>query len=86
MDLFQPRPSVNPEQTARIQSWVRRRLSLEDNAVVMISELRCSEPGCPPLETVIAVLDGPGQKRQAKFHKATGEIGPADIESAAWKV
>jgi hypothetical protein len=84
MNLFQPRPSASPEQNGRIQSWVRNRLSLDEDTVVTVSELRCSEPGCPPLETLIAVLDGPGKRRQVKFHKPAAEIALADIESAVW--
>jgi hypothetical protein len=81
MNFFQPKPS-DPEQTLQIQSWVRNRLSLDEDAVVIVSELRCSEPGCPPLETLIGVLDGPGQTRQFKFHKPIAEITSADLESA----
>ena len=46
----------------------------------MVSELRCSEPGCPPLETMIAVLDGPGRRRQFKFHKPIADVTQDDIE------
>ena len=84
MNLFQPKPSAHPEQTLQIQSWVRDSLSLDDEIVVIVSELRCSEPGCPPLETMIAVLDGPGQRRLFKIHKAIAEITLADIGSATW--
>jgi hypothetical protein len=82
MSLFEPKRSPNTERIAEIRSWVRDRLSLSDDTVIMVSELRCSEPGCPPLETLVAVLDGPGQRRQFKFHKPIIEITIADIESA----
>src|ERR1700741_3660775 len=70
MSLFQQQPAANPDRRSEFQAWVRRVLNLEDDAVVMISELRCSEPGCPPLETVIAVLGGPRQGRPGAFPKA----------------
>jgi hypothetical protein len=82
MNLFQQKPSANPEQALQIRSWVREWLSLDENAVVMVSELQCSEPGCPPLETMVAVLEGPGKRRQFKFHKPIAEITADDIDSA----
>jgi len=82
MNLFDPKPTANPEQIRKIQFWVRDRLNLDEETVVMVSELRCSEPGCPPLETLIAVLDGPGQRRQFRFHKTIAEMAPNDIDSA----
>jgi len=80
MSLFDPKPPANTEQIRQIQSWVKDRLELDEEAIVMVSELRCSEPGCPPLETMIAVLDGPGQRRQFKFHKAIAEMTTDDID------
>jgi hypothetical protein len=49
---------------------------------LLVSELHCSEPGCPPLETMVAVLEGPGKRRQFKFHKPIAEITSDDIHSA----
>jgi hypothetical protein len=81
MNLFEPKPPGNADRIIRIRTWVRELLSIGDDVVIMVSELRCSEPGCPPLETLIAILDGPGQRRQFKFHKSVAEITAADIES-----
>jgi hypothetical protein len=58
---------------------VREKFGLGDDVVVMVTELRCSEPGCPPLETVIAILDVPGSKRQYKLHKGAGDVAVEDI-------
>jgi len=85
MNFFQPRSTSNPEQALQIQARVRRVLSLDEHVTVMVSELRCSEPGCPPLETVIAILDGPGRRRQSRFHKSIAEITTEDIASAIWQ-
>jgi len=80
MNLFDPKPPANTEKILQIQCWVRDRLALDEETIVMVSELRCSEPGCPPLETLIAVLDGPRQSRQFKFHKTIAELTPNDID------
>ena len=84
MNFFQPRSGVDTERNLQIQTWVRNRLQLGEDTVVMVSELQCSEPGCPPLETMVAVLDGPGQRRRFKFHKSIAEITADDIQSADW--
>lgn len=81
MDLFGGGAKPSPARIAQVKSWVREQLHLDEEAVVMVTELRCSEPGCPPLETVIAVLDGPGQRRQQKLHKGVAEITVEDIAS-----
>jgi hypothetical protein len=79
MDLFRSRQSAGVEQISRIKEWVATQFDLGPDAVVMVSEVRCSEPGCPPLETIIAVLEGCGDRRQAKLHKAVQEIDANDI-------
>jgi len=84
MDLFggaAPRPDA--AQVAKVKEWVRERFQLSQDAVVMVTELRCSEPGCPPLETVIAILSGPGSTRQHKMHQGVAEITREDIHSIA---
>ena len=46
----------SPEHSAaldRVREWVRARFSLGDTAI-MVAEVACTTPGCPPIETVIA--------------------------------
>ncbi len=57
-----------------IKAWVIEALALSEEATVMVTELACKEPGCPPIETVIAVLRGPGDTTQFKAHRAAGEL------------
>lgn len=79
MDLFgSARP--DPAQIVRIKEWVAQRFSLPAESVVMVSELRCSEPGCPPLETMIAIVEGPGRRRHVKLHKSAAEITAVDVD------
>jgi hypothetical protein len=37
----------------RVRAWVRARFSLGDGAI-LVAEVACAVPGCPPIETVIA--------------------------------
>ncbi len=52
---------------------------------VMVTELRCTEPGCPALETVIAILDTPGQPRQHKLQKPLADVTISDDVCASAK-
>jgi hypothetical protein len=78
MDLFAERPKLNPEAAAALKVRVRQMLKLPEDAVVMITELRCTEPGCPPLETVIVVM-ADGESKQYKIHKAMVDLQDADL-------
>ena len=45
-----------PEHSAaldRVREWVRARFSLGEGAI-LVAEVACAVPGCPPIETVIA--------------------------------
>jgi hypothetical protein len=68
--------------TARIKRWVGELFALSDDAAVMVTELHCSEPGCPPLETVIAILSENGN-RQHKLHKSIEEVAEDDVRRLA---
>jgi len=46
----------SPDRTAaheRVRAWTRARFKLADDKTIMVSEIACSVPGCPPVETHI---------------------------------
>lgn len=49
-------------QAAHIAQLVRTLLRLPDDVAVTVQQLSCREPGCPPVETVIAVLRAPARR------------------------
>jgi hypothetical protein len=67
----------------RIKSWAREVFDPEGGATILVSELACSEPGCPPIETVIAILRGPQAHEKYKIHRPSAEITRADIVALA---
>ena len=83
MNLFGGRRTIAPDQAESIKAWARTLWALSDETTVMVTELECREPGCPPIETVIAVLEGPGRTTQYKIHKAADEVSQADVEALA---
>ena len=82
MNLFAPRPSSNPEVIARLKERLTAIWDASPDDVVLATELQCSEPGCPPLETVLALLPAAGGRFQAKIHKAAADITDEDLARA----
>ncbi len=68
---------TNSQQIQQIKQWVYQVLGINQEISISLSQLQCTEPGCPPIETVINVLDNPVQ--QYKIHKSMAEIEYADI-------
>lgn len=62
----------------RVKRWVEEIRGVAEDESVMVVELRCSEPGCPPVETSISVLGGP-EPRQGKVRKPVAEVTREDV-------
>jgi hypothetical protein len=60
---------------------VRTLLGLDDDTAVMIRQLACTEPGCPPLETVVAVLPAEGEARRWTLHRTADQITEDDLRA-----
>ncbi len=73
------RSPADPDQVERIKGWAAEGFSLEEGTPVMVMELRCTEPGCPPIETAVAIMDTPGEPRQYKLHKPIPEVTREDV-------
>ena len=68
-----------PEHTARltaIKAQTRQEPRLTDDDTVVVRQLDCTEPGCPPVETVVAVLAADGSTRCWTLHHPVTEITP----------
>ena len=77
MDLF---PSRNSEQLAhvrRVKQWATETLA--QDGILLVTELTCMEPGCPPVETVIARMD---RGLTWKIHKRLAEVTRQDVQTA----
>ena len=70
----------NPEHTAaldRVRLWVRERFSLDGEAI-LVAEVACAVPGCPPIETVIAFwIDR--RRYHFKVFKPVAEVVAEDL-------
>jgi nitrate reductase delta subunit len=62
----------------RVKEWTRVRFSLAEDVVILVSEIVCSAPGCPPLETVIAFWTG-DTRHHFKIFKPVEEVVDDDL-------
>ena len=46
---------------ARVRGWTKARFALTDDETLMVSELACSVPGCPPIETHVVFWTAAGR-------------------------
>jgi hypothetical protein len=55
--IASPRPRADPRRVALIKEWVLASLpAAVDDATVIVNQVQCFQPDCPPLDTLIAVL------------------------------
>jgi hypothetical protein len=73
-------PRRNPSDTARVKTMVAELIDTDD-LTVLVTELACTEPGCPPVETVIALLSD-GGNTQYKVHKPVAQVNLDDVRAA----
>ena len=71
-----------PEAIDHIKATVRTVLDLPDEVVVSVTELTCREPGCPDIETVIAILSAGRKSFTVRFHTPIPDVTDADLNAA----
>ena len=73
------KPKTNLDMVRKIKGTLEKALPLPDSATISITELACLEEGCPPVETVVVLLQAGSNPLQHKFHKPAGEFKAADL-------
>lgn len=79
---------VDPSHEAAVtcvQEWTRHHFALDPDATVLVSELVCKRPNCPPLETLVAFWVDVDQRRHFKVFKPVTDVAPSDLP-AAWLI
>ena len=75
-----------PDHTAaldRVREWVRERFSLGEGAI-LVAEVACAVPGCPPIETVIAFWSGE-RRHHFKVFKPVAQVAADDLPPRWYK-
>jgi hypothetical protein len=69
-----------------VAAWTRARFKLPEDAAILVSEMTCALPGCPPLETVVAFWTEGGDKRHHfKLFKPVMQVVEDDLPPAWMK-
>ena len=71
-----------PEHVAaldRVREWTRARFKLPEDAAILVAEVSCTVPGCPPLETVVAFWTENETRHQFKVFKPVAAVVPDDL-------
>jgi nitrate reductase delta subunit len=71
----------SPDHSAaleRVREDVRARFRLADDTAILVAQLACALPGCPPVETVIAFWSEE-RRHHFKVFKPVAEIAPDDL-------
>jgi len=66
----------------RVAVWTRARFKLSDDATILVSEIACALPGCPPLETVVAFWTASDKRHHFKLFKPVADVVEGDLPPA----
>lgn len=62
-----------------ISRWTRERFRLPESCAVVVTEMDCALPGCPPLETVVAFWSADNTRHHFKIFKPALDVLPDDL-------
>ena len=62
----------------RVREWVQARFKLTDDETVMVSEVACGVPGCPPIETHVVFWTALG-RHHFKVFKPLADVAEDDL-------
>jgi hypothetical protein len=79
------RPSAeNSAALDRLQNWTRARFKLADDETVLVSQIACGVPGCPPIETHVVFWTDAG-RHHFKIFKPLAAVSEDDLPPAFMK-
>ncbi len=76
------RAQIDPEHTRAIKQWVAEELNLRADDVVSVMEAGCVDPGCPLVETTIAVFGDDGSTRSWKLTRQRYAVAKFIVKQA----
>ena len=69
----------------RVREWTRARFKLPEDAAILVSEVSCALPGCPPQHTVIVFWSQDAKRHQLKLFKPVMQVILDDLPPAWMK-
>jgi hypothetical protein len=68
----------------RVREWTQGRFTLSEDETVMVSEVTCAVPGCPPIETHVVFWTDQG-RHHFKVFKPLKDVAEDDLPPAFMK-
>jgi hypothetical protein len=78
------RAPTHGDAVDRVAAWTRARFALAEDETVMVSEIACAVPGCPPIETHIVFWTALGRHHYQVF-KPVAQVNEDDLPPAFMK-
>jgi hypothetical protein len=78
------RTSAESSALDRVRDWTRARFKLADLETVMVSQIACGVPGCPPVETHVVFWTDAG-RHHFKIFKPLAQVSEDDLPPAFMK-
>ncbi len=75
---FIKKSGANGQASERLRDWTRTRFALTADETVMVSEVACGLPGCPPIETHLVFWTARG-RHHFKIFKPLAEVVEDDL-------
>lgn len=73
------RPGLGVADATRVEAALRDRFALPDTVAVIVAQLNCQTPGCPPVETAIAFWGEDGTAYRLRVFKPLAEVSEEDM-------
>ena len=70
----------------RVKAWVLAGAALAPGTALSVSEIVCTDPSCPGVETVVLVMEPGRRTRACKVSKPLDETTEADWRAAVRRV
>jgi nitrate reductase delta subunit len=67
------------EALHRVKDWTRARFGLAEEATILVTEIACAVPGCPPVDTVVAFWTEGDRRHHFKVFKPVAEVVEEDL-------
>ena len=71
-----------PQAVQQLKLQTQKLLGLSDDVTISVSELTCREPGCPDVETVVAILRDGEKPTIARIHKSILDVTLDELKAA----
>jgi len=81
MSLITSSRAKDTSAYARVRAWAQELWAVGADGYVMVTELRCHEPACPPHETVVLIARSGAPAVHHKLAKPAADVVRADLHA-----